>query len=117
MSKPTLANLTLAERLIVSRHRSRKTQRDVAQELLLPRRTVQELEAGTFEGEVPDRVLAFADLKGELRDNERCIVARLRSGKKIGEVAEEWGKSRQWLNELESGREQNVTPLLQFWQI
>lgn len=112
--KPTINNLTLGERILVLRRRHSYTQRDVSGLLRLPRRTVQELEADTHTGVVDDRVRKWADLRERFHDHEKCFVARHRAGESVNTTAKALKVSRQWLNEMESGRE-DCAPLVAYW--
>lgn len=111
-----IVNLTLGERMTIARRRRGYTQRYVADLLCLPRRAMQELEADTYVGDVADRVKRFADLGGQFHDHERCFVARRRSGESVGAVSKATGVSRQWINEMESGRESCET-LMRHWSL
>lgn len=116
MIRIELADLTMGERLVVSRHRMGITQREMADRLGLTRRQAQELEADSYRGVVPQRVRDFAELGEALRLHERCVVARARTKFGVSEVAGWLGVSRQYVYEMESGRE-DCGRLVALWKI
>ena len=51
-----------------------------------------------------------------LRDHEKCVIYRLRSGVTQEHVAAELGCSRIWVNMMEAGREPCVR-LIEYWEL
>lgn len=96
------------------------TQREAADHLGLPRRSLQELEADRWrvedltDSELRVNAYAFAMLDGTLTLPEQCYLCRRRTGRRTSDVAAEVGVSRAWLNEMESGRE-DARPLAAHW--
>lgn len=116
MTKPAISNLTLGERLVVRRRREGMTQRDLADRFGLPRRMLQELERDNFTGEIPEELKTFAGLGGVLQNYEKCFIARRRAKAEVGWVADTLSVSRQWVNEMESGRER-CDVLMALWDL
>ena len=58
--------------------------------------------------------LGYAEIS-VLQPHERCVLYRRRSGMKQEEIAGKLGISRNWLRQLESGKE-DPAKLLAFWE-
>lgn len=110
-------NLTLGERVFLSRRRKGLTQRGAAERLGLSRRQFQELEAGRVDDEyikgVETILTRFAAIDA-IHDHERCVISRRRAGKSMTDMEAGTGKSRQWIYEMEAGRS-HCGLLLNFW--
>lgn len=109
-----IGDLTVGERLAIERGRRGMSQREFAEYLNLTRRKLQELEAGTAKDD-QSVASAVSQMTG-LKTHEQCAVARSRAGMRVAEVARAMGRSRQWVYEMESGRE-NCQELATFWGI
>ena len=108
----TVNDLSIGERVYLSRRRHSLTQRDVAGILGITRRQMQELESNRFKGSMT-YLDTFARIAA-IHDHERCVIARRRSGKSMSEMEAGTGMSRQWIYEMETGRE-HCGALLNYW--
>lgn len=95
-----LGELTPDEVLLVDRRRRGETQERAAERYGLTRFQYGQVELGRRalpEDREPPRVTGLAA-------HEACMLYRRRSGKTIGEIAGELGKSKYWVNSMELGK-------------
>jgi DNA-binding XRE family transcriptional regulator len=105
-----LEKLTSAEKLIIHRRRLGLTQGQAAERYGMSYNAYGALERGTVEME-PATVPKINDLKA----HEKCFLYRRRAGMSRAKVAEELGRSCQWVTEMERGRV-DCTELVCYWE-
>jgi hypothetical protein len=119
--RPTIANLANHERLVVARRRAGLTQEALLKQTGLTRRRYQRMEAGRVQGDAWERMLADHPHLGALvrsvetlDEHERCFLSRLRSGRKLIEVAAAIKYTPYWVGEMERGRT-DAAVLVDYW--
>lgn len=118
MQAPEASSLTAGERLTLARMRLRLTQREMARTIGVTRHNLQAMELDRW----GDVVIDGDKIRGHrtasdvvtIARHEQCHVARRRTGREVGSIAKQLGCSRQWVNEMESGRE-DCANLCAFW--
>lgn len=101
--KPTVDNLTPAERLVLARRRTGLSGPDLAKKLKMRRHDLQNMELGTREPEGKE-VMGMIRTVKSASIAELCYIARRRTSKNTSEVADEVGLSRQWVCLMERGK-------------
>lgn len=102
--------LTIGERFLIHRMRLGKSQESFASGIGLSRNQFGKLERDAKDAPVipPPSIIR------NLRDYEKCLILRKRSGKSQDQCALEMKISRFWFNKMESNQVSNQA-LIDFW--
>mgnify|MGYP001617550964 CR=1 FL=1 len=120
-TRPTMANITGPERLVVARRRASLTQEGLRAKLKMTRRQYQRIESGRMSPESWEAMLAenrairaLVESIEDLEAWERCFLSRERSGMTLKELAKKVKRSKVWVGEMEHGRARPDV-LVDFW--
>jgi DNA-binding XRE family transcriptional regulator len=105
--------LSTSEKLLIYRLRKGLSQKEMAEKVKIPYRHYLSVEKGFLpeNKKFPAYVMNIA----KLSNLEECIILRKRSKLSQLELGKELGVSRQWVNEMEKGK-QDAERLLEFWR-
>lgn len=121
--RPTVKDLTSAERLVIARRRATLSQDELIKKLYLKcsRRGYQRFEDGSATKTQWDDLLkqskaASALIRSveHLEPHEQCFLARRRAGLTLKEAAKKSGYTKTWYGMLERGQGV-IDPLIAFW--
>lgn len=110
MSNGELGRLTPSERLLVNRRRHGWTQARAASEQGVSQTRYSRWERGL---EPPSGPLPRVS---PLRDHERCLLYRRRSSMSQARVAQEMGRCKMWVRQMERG-EVDCSELIEYWEV
>ena len=102
-----LGPLTRGEKLILSRRRDKKTQKQAA--------TTHKVGLSQYREWERDESNPPATKLGKVLPHERCFIHRRRAGHTLPTVATELGRCRYWVNQMELGK-QDGKELLKYWE-
>ena len=105
--------LSTSERLLVYRLRKGLSQRDMATKVKIPYRHYLSVEKGFLPEN--QKFPAYVTNVSKLSNLEECILLRRRAGLSQLELGKKLGVSRQWVNEMENGK-QEAERLLEYWR-
>lgn len=111
MDKIDLKRLTLGETLLISRRRSGLSQDEMARVNGITRNFYGEVERDQSEYQG----MNFCEVE-PLEVNEKIMLCRRRSSMTQGEIAEQIGITRYWLNQMEVGTAPVSFDLVKFWE-
>jgi len=111
VDKIDLKRLTLGETLLISRRRSGLSQDEMARVNGITRNFYGEVERDQSEYQG----MNFCEVE-PLEVNEKIMLCRRRSSMTQGEIAEQIGITRYWLNQMEVGTAPVSFDLVKFWE-
>lgn len=107
--------LTIPEKLFTHRRRNGLTQTDMANSVGLTLQRYNQIEKGHVEP--TSLVRSRATGLGKLTMAEKCVILRRRAEYRIADVAHDLGVSKNWLGQMEKGKQPVSEALANYWGI